>query len=368
MPSFPHPREGTAVKPGGHPIRFLLYAPTDANQPTSDVGRMLASNPWKCMELHLAAQKRSAVRTQAFLKQAQEFFTAAEQAGPLSQPVLMYYGFLNLAKMLILHRNPGTDLSRALHGIGEPNDNIRKRFTLTSQKVLIQASRNGRVVVLNELAQTLGYGRLTVGKEWFVRDLLAQIPAIHRPFSHTLRTAERLYVIESGTFLHDHNTRRVWARLRVRRSEFPTAKARLRLNRRRYFGRVLSQVEAEDQQFFSFQSVPIHYGHSPLESLAELCLALRNAGVVSILTPGGYRHYISDFEPRTRVSPIVAAYMAMFFLGSVARYRPLDLGKMREGKFGWVIEEMLATQPDQFLYLAASELLEREVMRPWAVQ
>jgi hypothetical protein len=60
--------------------------------------------------------------------------------------------------------------------------------------------------------------------------------------------------------------------------------------------------------------------------------------------------------------------MSMFYFGSVARYRPLDLEKMREGKFGWVIEEMLVTQPEQFLYLAASELLEREVLKPWAVQ
>ena len=41
---------------------------------------------------------------------------------------------------------------------------------------------------------------------------------------------------------------------------------------------------------------------------------------------------------------------------------------MRGGKFGWVIEEMFATQGEQFLYLLASELLEREVMKPWAIQ
>jgi YaaC-like Protein len=90
--------------------------------------------------------------------------------------------------------------------------------------------------------------------------------------------------------------------------------------------------------------------------------------MVSILTPGGYRHYLSDYEPASRVSPILAAYMAMFYFGSVARYRPLDLEKMREGKFAWVIEEMLATQGEQFLYLSASELLERKVMKPWAIQ
>jgi hypothetical protein len=235
---------------------------------------------------------------------AHEFFAAAEQAGPLSQPVLMYYGLLNLAKMLILHKNPTIDLSRSLHGITESSDNIRRRFTLTSQKIHIQASRGGRVALLNELTQTLGHGRLASGEEWYVRDLLSQIPAIHRPFSHTLRTPERLYVVEQGAFFHDHNTRHIWARLNVRRSEFSTGKVRLRLAGRRYFSRVFTQVESEKPEYFTFETVPIHYGLSPSESLASVCLMQRKAGVVSILTPGGYRHYLSDFEPRNRVSPL----------------------------------------------------------------
>ena len=58
------------------------------------------------------------------------------------------------------------------------------------------------------------------------------------------------------------------------------------------------------------------------------------------------------------MSPLLAAYMAMFYFGSVATgYRPLDLEKMREGKFAWVIEEMLATQGEQFPYMIASKHL-----------
>jgi hypothetical protein len=95
--------------------------------------------------------------------------------------------------------------------------------------------------------------------------------------------------------------------------------------------------------------------------------ALRKVGLDSILTTGGYRHYLSDYGPRHRVSPLIAVYTAMLYFGSVARYRPQDLEKMRQGKFAWVFEEMPATQAEQFLYLTASELLGREVMKPWAI-
>jgi hypothetical protein len=370
MPSFPHARVGTRVKHGGHPMRFVLYAPENAGRERAAVGRMLASNPWKCMELHLARQRQTATQTSAFLNQAYEFFAAAGRAGPISRPVLMYYGFLNLAKAIIIHKNPIIDLARSLHGITEWSDNVRQRFTLTSQKVVIQPARGGRFAVLNEFARTLGHNRLPASSEWDVCDLLSQIPAIHRPYSHTRGLAERLYVVEEGMILHDHQTRHMWATLRVRRSEFSTGQSRSRLIGRRYFASVITQVESDEehQDYFTFESRAIHYGLSPLESLSQLCAELRKAGLVSILTPGGYRHYLSDYEPKNRVSPILAAYMAMFYFGSVARYRPLDLEKMREGKFAWVIEEMLATQGEQFLYLLASELLEREVMKPWAIQ
>jgi YaaC-like protein len=367
MPSFPHARDGTPVKYGGHPIRFFLYSPARSNPQT---GRMLASNPWKCMELHFAEQRKTASISCSFLHQAFDFYQAAAGAGPTSQPVLLYYSFLNLAKAIIVHKNPAIDLRRSLHGLNEPASNIRQRFTLTSQKVAIQGSRAGRIAIVNEFVRTLGYSRLQSDQQWNVCDLLAQMPAIHRPYSHTRQMAERLFVISDPVFLHDHQARRVWALLRVRRSEFASGIMRTRLVGRRYFARAFSQVEsdAEHQNSYSFESRPIYYGLSPMESLHRVCRMLRRAGTVSILTPAGYRYYLSDFEPRVRVPPFVAAYMAMFYFGSVARYRPLDLEKMRNGKFAWVIEEMLATQSEQFVYFAASELLGREVAKPWAIQ
>lgn len=326
--------------------------------------RMLASNPWKCLELHLASQRSTAQKACSFLRQASHFYDAAERAGT-AKPVLLYYAFLNLAKAIILHKRPAIDLSRAIHGIRESQGNVPQRFTLTSQRVALQPARPARPAILNEFCQALGYAKLATNREWGIRDLLSQIPAIHRPYCHTLSRAERLYVVSDPLFLHDHDDRDVWSVLRVKRPEFPSGEARRRMVGRKYFR--FGTVESDDQHY-SFESSCVSYGRSPLECLPALCAQLRMSGVVSILTPYGYRYYLSDFEPRLRVPPIVAAYMSVFYFGSVARYRPSDFEKMRSGKYGWVIEEMLSTQGEQFVYQAVSELLGSEVSRPWAVQ
>lgn len=364
VPSFPHPRDGNPVRKSGQAGPFVLYAPPKGG----DAGHMLASNPWKCMELHLAREKRTAADTCSFLRQAYDFFKGAEHAAPTPKAVLMYYAFLNLAKAIILHKDSTKDLERALHGVAEAVNNVRQRFTVTSQGVTPQPARKNRLAILNELVATLGHQRLPVTRTYEVCDLLAQIPAIHRPFAHTRGIAERLYHIKEAGFYHDHTTRTVWSLVFVRRSKFTTGQARNRLTARNYFSLELVESDEAHRDFYAFQSEPVHYGLSPFESLHEVCRQLRKAGVVSILTPAGYRYYFSDFEPRIRVQPIIAAYMAIFYFGSVARYRPLDFEKMRTGKFAWVIEEMLATQGEQFVYMIASELLNREVARPWAVQ
>jgi hypothetical protein len=54
----------------------------------------------------------------------------------------------------------------------------------------------------------------------------------------------------------------------------------------------------------------------------------------------------------------------MFYLGSVTRYRPQQFDTLVEGRFGGPVQEVLASQPGQFLYLIASEFAQREVTHP----
>ncbi|MBM4093888.1 MAG: hypothetical protein FJ276_31455 [Planctomycetes bacterium] len=130
MPSFHHQKTGKCLTVAGHPIRFSIYAAGAKPQHT----RMLASNPWRCMELALNQNGKSDADCLAYLRQAHDFHVASEAAKATARPLLMYYSFLNLAKMLIKSKVPSLDLTHAIHGIAEPPGNSQSdRFTLTSQ-------------------------------------------------------------------------------------------------------------------------------------------------------------------------------------------------------------------------------------------
>ena len=63
---------------------------------------------------------------------------------------------------------------------------------------------------------------------------------------------------------------------------------------------------------------------------------------------------------------MAAIHAAMFYLGSVTRYKPEDFDKILSGGYSWIVEEFIATAPVQFLYILASQLAETVVVRPYA--
>jgi hypothetical protein len=319
------------------------------------------------MELHLRATAH--VEARAFLSQARDFFLAAESAGQTSRPLLLYYGCLNLAKTLINAKRPNVDLRGAFHGIRESPDNkLAQRFRLTAQAISIQAPGQHSTHILNELADLIAWGPLAAGNEYSVCDLLAQIPAVHRAYKHIRAEPEKLHPITAGEFRFDQPNRQLWALLRVKRIGEPNSRALAQLKSRNYFSSFFSQRESS-QEFASlatFESEPVQYAQNPRSALPAIGQRCEQGGVAALLTAQGYRYYLSDVQPAVRIHPAVAAYMAMFYFGSVARYRPAHLEKILKGDYAWAIEEFLSTQAQQFLYFITSKILNREVVRPLA--
>jgi hypothetical protein len=83
-------------------------------------------------------------------------------------------------------------------------------------------------------------------------------------------------------------------------------------------------------------------------------------------TAGAYRRYYVHLTPGggQRVSQLAALWALWFYFGSVVRYRPHVFAEMTAGRYGAYITEFVAAQPEQLLYLLASEMCEREVAKP----
>ena len=60
---------------------------------------------------------------------------------------------------------------------------------------------------------------------------------------------------------------------------------------------------------------------------------------------------------------LCSIYMGFFYLGSITRYRPNDFDDLIAGPFGAFVQEFIENQPNQWLYLFASEFAEQEIAR-----
>jgi hypothetical protein len=112
----------------------------------------------------------------------------------------------------------------------------------------------------------------------------------------------------------------------------------------------------------------IEYRTDPADDLPRLVAQIRPAlwRIVSSLPAGAYRRYYVHLTPDDgqRVSQLAALWALWFYFGSVVRYRPHVFAEMTAGRYGAYITEFIAAQPEQLLYLLASEMCEREVAKP----
>jgi hypothetical protein len=101
-------------------------------------------------------------------------------------------------------------------------------------------------------------------------------------------------------------------------------------------------------------------------AILQLADGFRDLGVASVLTQSGYRFYVPVLRSAARIPALAAGYAAIFYLGSVTRYKPDVFDKILAGGYSWLVEELLATYPTQFVYTLASELAGVDVVRPYA--
>lgn len=90
----------------------------------------------------------------------------------------------------------------------------------------------------------------------------------------------------------------------------------------------------------------------------------RKLDVVAILTKQGYRYYV-DLRPG-ELPQLSYSLLAMFYLGSAARYRPLEIKSLFEGELRPLVSEFVSLSPKQFLYQMVSLTTKKECVIPFA--
>jgi hypothetical protein len=354
----PSPRPGKLVK--NSPTGFPLYF--DNRKP-----RIVTADPWAFLS-HLAettlTKARGAVAT-AYIEQGFEFFEAAQTPRLQSRPLLYYYSFLNLLKASLLIRAIALP-PNAKHGISDPRANSRTRLRFEGQTVRVPKRAKDHSELFPEFLNILGY-RGVLPRQIKILDLLRWVPSIHRTYARVEKCAPCLLpVLAFEILIHQDQ---LWARIRVSESDRDVNQVLPELRKRRQFVQVLQQVAAAVDGELWFETRPVAGRKRGVDrAISTLAVDIRALGVASLLTgQQGYRWYLVNATPRQYVPYLAAAYGAMYYLGSITRYKPDVFHKVIAGRHNWVVEEFLATQPMQFLHCLASELAGVDVVRPYAV-
>jgi hypothetical protein len=300
----------------------------------------------------------------AFIEQAFDFFEAAASPRIGSRPLLYYYSFLNLAKVLLLIRKVNLPV-KLKHGISDPDENTRKRLQLSGQRVHIVKCARDHSQLFPEFVRTLG-GEIHKPCQLKVVSLLRQVPGIHRTFCRITKEKPSFLPVKQFDLLRDQD--KIFARIILSKTDTDVQSALQKVRSRTSFKRVFRQVwSGNPGEELWFETEGIHGVKRATDTaIGKLAEHIQKIGIWAILTSQGYRYYLSKIPPGEMLPPLASIYAVMFYLGSITRYKPYDFDRIVSQRFSWLVGEFLRTQPTQFLYCLAGHVAGVDVVRPFA--
>jgi hypothetical protein len=166
---------------------------------------------------------------------------------------------------------------------------------------------------------------------------------------------------------HDAKRSRAWLLIYVDRGEL----AYLGLGIRKFItasglpGR-WEQVQdsADDRSIVLEHLNETSYTGRPLDCATDLFRSIRPALWSVVTTTDPHRKFYLNCDSGLgahRLPQWSSVYVLFFYLSDLTRYRPVHFSRFLESKYGPLIESFLDECPSQFLFLMASELLQREV-------
>lgn len=357
MPRLATPRPGERIpsQPHGFPLFF------EARQP-----RVVTADPWaffdQCSRENLS--RADELRAHAYVEQAYDFFQAAENPQIGSRPLLYYYSFMNLAKVALLNFGEALEL-KLMHGLADPRANERQRLQFSGQEVEFANQAHNNSQLFPEFLRIMG-GDPTIRRNLKVVDLLYQVPSIHRTFTRVSGKAALYLPVRELEVRKDGSS--AWVRMIVDRDETDAKTLMPKIRKQPDFAECFTQVQhPKGRSEIWFETKPLPgKGRGVETAIRQLGSKLYCLSFSTLLTSSGYRTYYANLPAGESLHPLVSIYAAMFYLGSVTRYKPDVFDKIVSGGYAWVVEEFLATAPTQFLYALASAISGGEVVRPYS--
>lgn len=332
--------------------------------------RVFASDPWNVIESVVYKDCPSAAKplALAYLEQSRDFFSAS-QLGSVrpAKPLLIYYSFMNLVKAFALTAKIVTTFGESYHG-------LRTKFPAAGSGpigVKLQAfpSNSKTANLFDLLLRCLTGTGLTQNIDYELDRLLPQILLGHRLWCAAAGRKERFIEIERLQFLDDRTRKNCWIQFDILKSEFSRlgyTQAQIRDGSRLQANWRIVSAPLDPEPCLRFEGLKTTaYASRPSDVLNELVASMRHSFWRSVTIVRPFRkYYVYVADPKDLIIPqICSIYAVFFYLGSITRYRPDQFGHLVAGPYGAFVQEFIENQPNQWLYLFASEFAKQEVTR-----
>ncbi len=334
---------------------------------------LFITDPWLIINQCVVKLRSERMRKQAsyFLQQAEDFYNASLNSNiQAAKPLLQYYCFLNLAKCFSIYSSKTLLSNRAVHGLSV---HITDAKTGTGH-IKVQNVSGSRISAFRMFSHALHKRTIRYPQQIVSDDFFSQIVVGHRVFcqAQNPKIVEKFINLEEIHIKQDKSNNTVWLLARASKEDFKRlgyiqsdfAKC---LSYNQVTWRNVSHVDTNfDDKYFFAQTVHQKiYIKKPSAVLNEPCqeASFRLWRIVTSYPP--YRKYYIYFkrDGELLMHQLLSIYLATFYFGHITRYQPEEFHEMLEGLMGAFIHEFFANQPNQFLYLMASEFMEQEVSK-----
>jgi hypothetical protein len=315
---------------------------------------VLSNDPWLFVELWLKRDGKS--NALAYWLQARRFAEAATQMSVDAAPLVLYYAFLNATKTLLEVQSQSHGNRHGVSG-DRPED---AKASLANEMVRFQSGG-----VLPALCSYLGDG--VSSQEYSLRDLLWNLPFVHRAFRHTFTSSTELFIpLESACYVSREDTSEAWFQAEVA-SRYTD-------------GRILRHIPTSFESFVDGDQTLIRRkkrfkwlkGRTSKEDKTRALRRLEtyHASVRRVIVSISGDHDLWYLKKSVSNNPVserhnlAVIFAAMHRLSELSRYDPSGLDRHLCGNANWLLTEFIEHSPDQFIDQVASEITGFQVRRP----
>jgi hypothetical protein len=327
----------------------------------------LTSDPWHYLKAWLKKQiseikKATSHRNKLekalyFAKLAESFQKAADVTELPTKGTLAYYSVLNLVKTFLLVKDYDLETTIEYHGLNLPSDK-------TVELKISSAPTGNGINIFHEFAKEMGC-TVHAGSTISLDEMISEIAEVHEMCFNLgkLKTGKRKFLPIEIRILTNKSKRNKLT------YEISFEKKNSKLMRTEKFdsgnlsAKLTKEVEDEKRRDWNIYRAKTSHNYtyksnsSWKSNYRAICKEIEELRVVSMLTRRGYRYYL-NLQPEKYKSPVYF-FALMYYIGSVARYRPTLNEEILEGDYSAILNEVMHTCPKQFLYFMVSKITKK---------